>query len=86
MVEKNKIVGITGVDTRKLTGFIRDKGAPKGTVSFSKSKKFNIKNFCTLQKTGGIKQFRFGDKSIYKKNYTWAGYKTWKKEKVIRKA
>ena len=26
MVEKNKIVGITGIDTRSLTNFIRDKG------------------------------------------------------------
>ena len=30
----NKIVGITGIDTRNLTNFIRDKGAPKGTISF----------------------------------------------------
>ena len=35
MVKKNKIVGITGIDTRNLTNFIRDKGAPKGTISFS---------------------------------------------------
>ena len=34
MVKKNKIVGITGIDTRHLTNFIRDKGAPKGTLSF----------------------------------------------------
>ena len=33
-VKKNKIVGITGVDTRNLRNFIRDKGAPKGTISF----------------------------------------------------
>ena len=30
-LKKNKIVGITGLDTRSLTNFIRDKGAPKGT-------------------------------------------------------
>ena len=41
-LKKNKIVGITGIDTRNLTNFIRDKGAPKGTISFSKSKKLNI--------------------------------------------
>ena len=29
-LKKNKIVGITGLDTRSLTNFIRDKGAPKG--------------------------------------------------------
>ena len=26
------------------------------------------------------KKFRFGSKSFYKKNYTWKGLKTWKKE------
>ena len=33
-LKKNKIVGITGLDTRSLTNFIRDKGAPKGTISY----------------------------------------------------
>ena len=42
-LKKNKIIGITGIDTRNLTNFIRDKGAPKGTISFSKKSKFNIK-------------------------------------------
>ncbi len=41
-LKKNKIVGITGLDTRSLTNFIRDKGAPKGTISYSKKGKFNI--------------------------------------------
>ena len=42
-LKKNKIVGITGLDTRSLTNFIRDKGAPKGTISNNKVGKFNIK-------------------------------------------
>ena len=33
-LKKNKIVGITGLDTRSLTNFIRDKGAPTGTISY----------------------------------------------------
>ena len=37
-LKKNKIVGITGLDTRSLTNFIRDKGAPKGTISYSKKR------------------------------------------------
>ena len=36
-LKKNKIVGLTGIDTRNLTNFIRDKGAPKGTVVFLKN-------------------------------------------------
>ena len=35
-LKKNKIVGITGIDTRSLTNFIRDRGAPKGTISNNK--------------------------------------------------
>ena len=41
-LKSNKIVGITGLDTRSLTNFIRDKGAPKGTIAYSKKGKFNI--------------------------------------------
>ena len=41
-LKKNKIVGITGLDTRSLTNYIRDKGAPKGTISNNKTGKFNI--------------------------------------------
>ena len=43
MAKKNKIVGITGLDTRSLTNFIRDKGAPKGTICNSKKGKFQYK-------------------------------------------
>ena len=39
-LKKNKIVGITGLDTRGLTNFIRDKGAPKGTIANNKNGKF----------------------------------------------
>ena len=42
-LKENKIVGLTGLDTRSLTNFIRDKGAPKGTISNNKKGKFNIK-------------------------------------------
>ena len=51
-LKKNKIVGITGIDTRNLTNFIRDKGAPKGTISYSKKNKLNIKNFLDKHKNG----------------------------------
>ena len=37
-LKKNKIVGITGLDTRSLTNFIRDKGAQKGTIFFPRKK------------------------------------------------
>ena len=55
-LKKNKIVGITGLDTRNLTNFIRDKGAPKGTISVSKTGKFNINKIINLTtKWSGLK-------------------------------
>ena len=55
-LKKNKIVGITGLDTRSLTNFIRDKGAPKGTIVFSKNRKFDISKLIKLtNKWSGLK-------------------------------
>jgi carbamoyl-phosphate synthase small subunit len=55
-LKKNKIVGITGLDTRSLTNFIRDKGAPKGTISYSKNATFNISKLTnTTVKWSGLK-------------------------------
>ena len=80
-LKKNKIVGITGLDTRSLTNFIRDKGAPKGTISFSKKGKFNINKLINLSiKWSGLKNLDLAGKVTTKKNYKWAGFKTWKKE------
>jgi carbamoyl-phosphate synthase small subunit len=80
-LKKNKIVGITGIDTRNLTNFIRDKGAPKGTISFSKNNKLNIKKLLRLtQKWSGLKNLDLAQKVSTKRNYTWNGFKTWKKE------
>jgi carbamoyl-phosphate synthase small subunit len=80
-LKKNKIVGITGLDTRSLTNLIRDKGAPKGTISFSKKGKFNINKLKNLSsKWNGLKNLDLAQKVTTKKNYKWAGFKTWKKE------
>ena len=80
-LKKNKIIGITGLDTRSLTNFIRDKGAPKGTISFSKKGKFNISKLTNLSiKWSGLKNLDLAEKVTTKKNYKWAGFKTWKKE------
>ncbi len=79
-LKKNKIVGITGIDTRSLTNFIRDKGAPKGTISFFKNKNFNIKKILrTTQKWSGLKNLDLAKKVTTKKNYIWKNLKTWKK-------
>jgi len=80
-LKKNKIVGITGLDTRGLTNSIRDKGAPKGTISFSNKGAFNINklaNFTT--KWNGLKNLDLAEQVTTRKNYIWSGFKTWKKE------
>ena len=80
-LKKNKIVGITGVDTRYLTTIIRDKGAPKGTISFLKNKKLNIKKLLkTTQKWSGLKNLDLAEKVTTKQNYIWGDLKTWRKE------
>ena len=79
-LKKNRIVGITGLDTRSLTNFIRDNGAPKGTLAFSKNKIFNIKQLTnSTTKWSGLKNLDLAQKVSTKKNYVWSGFKTWKK-------
>ena len=80
-LKKNKIVGITGLDTRSLTNFIRDKGAPKGTIAYSKAGKFNISKLTNSTiKWSGLKNLDLAEKVTTPKNYIWNGLKTWKKE------
>ena len=81
-LKKNKIVGITGIDTRNLTNFIRDKGAPKGTIVFSKNKKFNVKELIKFtNQWSGLKNLDLAQKVSTTKNYIWSGLKTWNKDK-----
>jgi len=80
-LKKNKIVGITGLDTRGLTNSIRDKGAPKGTISFSKKSNFNINKLVnTTTKWSGLKNLDLAEQVTTTKNYIWSGFKTWKKK------
>ncbi|WP_440933381.1 glutamine-hydrolyzing carbamoyl-phosphate synthase small subunit [Candidatus Pelagibacter sp.] len=85
-LKKKKIVGITGLDTRSLTSFIRDKGAPKGTISYSKKGKFNINKLTNSTiKWSGLKNLDLAEVVSTQKNYIWKGLKTWKKELGYKK-
>ena len=85
-LKKNKIVGLTGLDTRSLTNFIRDYGAPKGTISYSKNGKFNIKKLIgATSKWSGLKNLDLAEKVSTKKKFVWNGLKTWKKRAWIKK-
>ena len=79
-LKKNKIVGITGLDTRSLTNFIRDKGAPKGTICNNKKGNFNLKKLLNNSiKWPGLKGLDLAKTVTTKKKYIWQGFKTWKK-------
>ncbi len=85
-LKKNKIVGITGLDTRSLTNSIRDKGAPKGTIAYSKKGKFNISKLTnSTKKWSGLKNLDLAEKVTTPKNYIWKGLQTWKKEIGFKK-
>ncbi len=85
-LKKNKIVGITGLDTRSLTNFIRDKGAPKGTISNNKSGSFNINKLINMtNKWPGLNGMDLAEIVTTPKTYKWIGLKTWKKEKGYQK-
>ena len=85
-LKKNKIIGITGLDTRSLTNFIRDKGAPKGTISYSKTGKFNISKLSnSTTKWSGLKNLDLAEVVSTQKSYIWKGLKTWKKNFGFRK-
>ena len=85
-LKKNKIVGLTGLDTRSLTNFIRDKGAPKGTISNNKKGKFNIKKLINYSiKWPGLNGLDLAKEVSTKKTYSWKGFKTWRKETGYKK-
>ena len=80
-LKKNKIVGITGLDTRSLTNFIRDKGAPKGTICNNKRGNFNLKKLLNSSiKWPGLKGLDLAETVTTRKKYIWKGFKTWKKD------
>ena len=80
-LKKNQIVGLTGLDTRGLTNFIRDKGAPKGTIANNKKGKFNIKKLTNMSvKWPGLNGLDLAKEVSTKKTYIWKGFKTWKKD------
>ena len=85
-LKKNKIVGITGLDTRSLTNYIRDMGAPKGTISNNRKGNFNIKKLLNNStKWPGLNGLDLAQEVTTKKIYKWKGLKTWKKGKGFEK-
>ena len=81
-LKKRKIVGIVGLDTRVITNYIRDKGAPKGTVQFLKNGKHNFKKLLEESKSwNGLLGLDLAKKVSCKKTYHWSSLKSWNKKK-----
>ena len=79
-LKKNRIVGLTGIDTRSLTNFIRDKGAPKGTIEKRKNGKFNIKKLLNQSiNWQGLNGLDLAKSVTTRSKYNWNNLKTWKK-------
>ena len=80
-LKKNKIVGIAGIDTRKLTNYIRDYGAPKGTLEFSNNTKHNVKKLKKMTEDwSGLLGLDLASEVSCNKPYKWNSLKTWNKK------
>ncbi len=85
-LKKNKIIGIAGIDTRKLTNYIRDNGAPKGSIQFSKKGKHNIESLQKLNRNWpGLLGLDLASQVSCKKPYKWNSLKTWDKKEGYKK-
>ena len=85
-LKENKIVGLIGLDTRSLTNFIRDEGAPKGTISYIKSGDHDVERLKNKSKKwSGLLGLDLASKVTCKKIYNWSSQKTWIKEKGYTK-
>ena len=85
-LKKNKIVGLTGLDTRGLTNFIRDNGAPKGTISNDRNGNFGIKKLIkNTLKWPGLNGLDLAKTVSTKNKFSWKGFKTWTKEDGYKK-
>ena len=79
-------MGITGLDTRSLTNFIRDKGAPKGTISNSNKGIFNLKKLTNSSiKWPGLNGLDLAKIVTTKKNIYGKVLKLGKKKEVLKK-
>ena len=80
-LKKNKIVGIAGIDTRKLTNYIRDNGAPKGSLEFSSNQKHDVKKLKKITENwSGLLGLDLASEVSCGKPYKWNSMKTWNKK------
>ena len=80
-LKKRKIIGIVGLDTMVITNYIRDKGAPKGTIHFLRKGNHNlIKLLNKARSWSGLLGLDLAKKVTCKKPYKWKSLKSWDKK------
>ena len=85
-LKKRKIVGIIGLDTRVIANYIRDNGAPKGTIQFSKRGKHDQTKLLSKCKSwNGLLGLDLAKKVTCKNIYNWSSLKSWNKENGFEK-
>ena len=85
-LKKRKIVGIVGLDTRVITNYIRDKGAPKGIIQFSKKGNHDLEELINKSRSwNGLLGLDLAKKVSCKNIYHWSSLKSWDKKKGIKK-
>lgn len=74
------LIGIGGIDTRKLTRHIRDKGAPTGVIAYSKAGKFDVPALLEKAKSWpGLKGMDLAKEVTRDGVETWSGTR-WTRE------
>lgn len=77
-LESTDLVGICGIDTRRLTRYIRDNGAPTGVIAHSKSGTFNLPALLAkAQEWPGLEGMDLAKDVTCDKAYDWTETK-WK--------
>ena len=69
---KQNLTGIAGIDTRKLTRYIRDNGAPNGVICFNPERQFDIPALINQAKEWpGLEGMDLAKEVCCKQSYTW---------------
>ncbi len=70
--EAQGLIGICGIDTRKLTRRIRDRGAPNGVIAYSKDGKFDVPALLATSKSWpGLEGMDLAKEVSRTANETW---------------
>ncbi|WCL55203.1 glutamine-hydrolyzing carbamoyl-phosphate synthase small subunit [Gimibacter soli] len=71
---KQGLIGISGIDTRRLTRIIRERGAPTGVIAHAKDGKFDIEKLMLKAKQWpGLKGMDLAKEVTCLEAYSWTG-------------